>query len=80
MNQALINPGNSTEQLYYPLDHLKIPENNHFEEDKYFVDQTALGINTEKNNCPGNQIIRTDFGTFSIKMYFGFTNEIAFPI
>ena len=67
MNQAIINPGNITEQLFYPLDHLKIEENNHFEEDDYFVDQTSLGVNTEKNIFARKKIIRTDFGTFIIK-------------
>ena len=67
MNQGLINPGNQTHQLYYPLDHLKIPENNQCEEDKYFIDQTIPGIQPEKYSCIESRIIRTDSRTFTYK-------------
>ena len=40
MNQALLDPKNREETLYYPIDHLNMTENNNIEEDADFIDRT----------------------------------------
>ena len=64
MNQALLDPKNREDTLYYPIDHLNMTENNNIEEDADFIDRT---ITNKKKKCCDFRINRIDYGAFIIK-------------
>ena len=71
MSQALIDPNNHEEQLYYPLEYLNISNNDYFEQDDYFIDKTASNDIKESNTkCKETRIVRTDIGAFTIREIF----------
>ena len=64
MNQALLDPKNREDTLYYPIDHLNMTENNNIEEDADFIDRT---ITNKKKKCCEFRINRIDYGAFIVK-------------